>query len=151
MQDRRSFVEATVLKWTIFLVLLVALTGWAIRRVLARAQQMRTADTSASTFNNIAPGLPLNAVLRLDQVNNKELKGMLLMKDSDTLYLRPPEGAPAITAILTPAASVVIGKPQDIVPGAIVQIAGTIDENHVLRTNEVAILTRYVRLSQGSR
>jgi hypothetical protein len=41
-----------------------------------------------------------------------------------------------------------MGKPQDIAVGAVIQLGGTIDANHVLQTNQVVILTGYVRVSQ---
>jgi hypothetical protein len=44
-----------------------------------------------------------------------------------------------------------MGKPEEIVAGAIVQLDGTMDEHHAIRTNQVVILTGYVRLTQGTR
>jgi hypothetical protein len=136
----------TSLKWIIFLTVLAAVAVWAIRGVLMRAQQMSTADTSASTFASLSPGSSAKAVVRLDSVKGKELKGTLLEKQSDTVYLLPPERTPAVFADLTPDTSVVMGKPQDIAVGAVVQLAGTIDANHILQTSQVAFLTGYVRL-----
>jgi hypothetical protein len=39
-------------------------------------------------------------------------------------------------------------KPKDIAVGAVVQLAGVLDADRVLQTNQVVILTGYVRLSQ---
>ena len=39
-----------------------------------------------------------------------------------------------------------MGRPQDIAAGAIVQLAGTLDKNRILRAKQVVILTGYVRL-----
>jgi hypothetical protein len=50
-----------------------------------------------------------------------------------------------------PETSVVMGKPEDIVPSAIVQVSGTLDANHSLQANEIVILTHYVRLSETAR
>jgi len=44
-----------------------------------------------------------------------------------------------------------MGKAEDIVPGAIVQISGTLDANHALQTNQIVILTGYVHLSETAR
>ena len=113
-----------------------------------RAQQMSTADTSASTFESSPPGSSAKAVVRLDSVKGKELKGTLLEKQSYTVYLLPSERTPVVIAVLTPNTSVVMGKPQDIAVGAVVQLAGTIYANHVLQTTQVVILTGYVSVSQ---
>jgi hypothetical protein len=109
---------------------------------------MSTADTSASLYESIAPGSSAKAVVRLDSVKGEELKGTLLEKQSDTVYRVPFRRTVAVIAVLTPDASVLMGKPQDIAVGAVVQLAGTIDASHILQTNQVVILTGYVRLSQ---
>jgi hypothetical protein len=86
-------------------------------------------------------------VVRLESVKGNELKGTLLERQSDTVYLLPSERTPVI-AVLTSDTSVVMGKPQEIAVGVVVQLGGTIDANHVLQTNQVVILTGYVRVSQ---
>jgi hypothetical protein len=134
------------LKWILFLAMLAAVTVWAIRGVLVRARQMSTADTAASTFASVSPGSSAKAVVRLDSVMGKELKGTLLEKQSDSAYLLPAESL-TVSAVLTPDTSVVMGKPQDIAVGAVVQLAGPVDANHILRASQVVILTGYVRLS----
>jgi hypothetical protein len=148
MQDRRLRIDAPTLKWMIFLVVLACLAAWAIRGVLVRARRMSTADTSGLFFESIAPGSSAKAVVRLDSVKGEELKGTLLEKQSDTVYRVPFKRTAAVIAVLTPDASVVMGKPQDIAVGAVVQLAGTIDASHIFQTNQVVILTGYVRLSQ---
>jgi len=148
MQDRNLRIHAPTLKWMIFLVVLACLAAWSIRGVLVRARRMSTADTSASLYESIAPGSSAKAVVRLDSVKGEELKGTLLEKQSDTVYRVPFRRTVAVIAVLTPDASVLMGKPQDIAVGAVVQLAGTIDASHILQTNQVVILTGYVRLSQ---
>jgi len=148
---RQPRVNTVILRWTIFVALLATMTAWAIRGVLVRAQQMKAVDTSASALASIAPGSPTKAVVRLDHVAGSELKGTLLQRQSDTVYLLPSDNTSTVNAILTPETSVVMGKPEEIVEGAIVQLDGTMDEHHSIRTNQVAILTGYVRLTQGTR
>jgi hypothetical protein len=147
--DSQQFrINETSLKWIIFLAVLASVAVWAIRGVLGRSQQMSTADTSASTFASISPGSSAKAVVRLESVSGKELKGTLLEKQGDTVYLLPSESTPTVIAVLTPDTSVVMGKPKDIAVGAVVQLAGVLDADHVLQTNQVVILTGYVRVSQ---
>jgi flagellar basal body rod protein FlgF len=143
--DSQHFrINETSLKWIIFLAVLASVAVWAIRGVLVRAQQMSTADASASTFASISPGSSAKAVVRLESVKGIELKGTLLEKQSDTIYLLPSERTPAVSAVLTADTSVVMGKPEDVAVGAVVQLAGILDANHVLQTNQVVILTGYV-------
>jgi Kef-type K+ transport system membrane component KefB len=151
MDSQQIRISETWLKWIIFLTVLTAVAAWAVRGVLVRAQQMSAADTTASTFASISPGSSAKAVVRIDSVKGKELKAILLEKQSDTVYLLPSERTPAVNAVLTPDTSVVMGKPEQIVVGAVVQLAGTIDANHVLQTDQVVILTGYVRVSEKAR
>jgi hypothetical protein len=147
--DSQQFrINETPLKWIIFLAVLAAVAVWAVRGVLVRAQQMSTADTTDSAFASISPGSSAKAVVRLESVKGNELKGTLLERQSDTVYLLPSERTPPVIAVLTSDTSVVMGKPQEIAAGVVVQLGGTIDANHVLQTNQVVILTGYVRVSQ---
>jgi len=83
-------------------------------------------------------------VVRLESVKGNELKGTVLERQSGTVYLLPSERTPPVIAVLTSDTSVVMGKPQDIAVGAVVQL----DANRILQTNQVVILTGYVRVSQ---
>lgn len=151
MDSQQFRINQTSLKWIIFLAVLAAVAVWAVRGVLVRAQQMSTADTTASAFASISPGSSAKAVVRLESVKGSEMKGTLLERQSDTVYLLPSEMTPPVIAVLTPDTPVVMGKPQDIAVGAVVQLAGTIGADHVLQTSQVVILTGYVRVSQEAR
>jgi hypothetical protein len=147
--DSQPFRITTIsLKWIIFLAVLASLAGWATRGVLVRAKQMSTADTSASTFASMSPGSSAKTVVRLESVKGKELKGILLEKQSDTVYLLPSERTSTVIAVLTADTQVVMGKPEDLTPGVVVQLAGILDADHVLQTKQIVILTGYVHLSQ---
>jgi hypothetical protein len=151
MQIRRSVIDSPIVKWSSFLLLLAVVMVWALRGVLLRADRMKAADTPASAFYAMTAGTQTKAVLLLDAVAGKGLKGRLLKRETDTVYRETNAIDSAIDAILMPETSVVMGKPQDIVPGAIVQISGTLDANHALKTNEIVILTGYVHLSEADR
>lgn len=148
MDSQEFRINETSLKWTIFLALLAAVTVLAVRGVLVRAQQMSTADTTASEFASISPRSSAKAVVRIESVKGNELKGTLLERQSDTVYLLPSERTPPVIAVLTSDTSVAMGEPQDITEGAVVQLGGTIGVNHALQTSEVVILSGYVRVSQ---
>ena len=151
MEIRRFVVNSQVVKWSLFLLLLAVVMSWAIRGVLRRANGMRPADTQASAFLAMAPGTHTKAVVLLETVAGKELKGRLLRRETDTVYRQTSATGSAIDAKLMLETSVVMGKPQDIVPGAIVQISGALDANHALETNQIVILTGYVHLLQTAR
>lgn len=148
MDSHEFRINKTPLKWIIFLAVLAIVAVWAIRGVLTRAQQMSTAGTTASTFASISPGSSVKVVVGIESVEGNELKGVLLEKHSDSLYLMTSDRTPTVIAALTSDTSVVMGKPQDIAVGAIVQLEGTIDANHVLQANRIVILSGYVRLSR---
>jgi hypothetical protein len=151
MQIRRSVFDLPIVKWSSFLLLLAVVMVWAIRGVLLLADRMKTADTPASAFYGMTAGTQTKAVVLLDAVAGKELKGRLLKRETDTVYRQTNPIGSAIDAILAPETSVVMGKPQDIVPGAIVQVSGTLDANHALETNQIVILTGYIHLSEAAR
>ncbi len=150
MQDRKPPLDSAVLKWTIFLLVLTIVMVGAVRGVLQRAGRMQTARTSASMFARTPPGSPARTVIRLDQVVGDHLRGTLLERENDTAYRVPIGLESTVAAILTPEASVVMGRPQDIAPGAVVQLAGTLDKDRVLHAKQVVILTGYVHVLESA-
>jgi hypothetical protein len=151
MQNRRSIIDSPIVKWSSFLLLLSVVMVWAVRGVMLRTDGMRVADTQASAFFLMTAGTQTKAIVLLDGVAGKDLKGRLLKRETDTIYDQPRTNDSAITAVLTPETSVVMGKAEDIVPGAIVQLSGILDAHHALRTNQIVILTGYVHLSEAAR
>jgi hypothetical protein len=151
MQIRRSVIDSPIVKWSLFSFLLVLTLAWSGRDVLSRAGKMKAADTSASAFFAMRAGSRTKAVVLLDTVTGRELKGKLLERETDTVYRKTSASASAIDAVLTPETSVVMGKAENIVSGAIVQISGIVDANHSLQANEIVILTGYVHLAEAAR
>ena len=147
MLDRRSVFNSPTVKWTSFLILLAAAMVWAGNGVKQRMDRMRAADTPASFFFAMGAGTQTKVVVLLDRVDGAELKGKLLKRETDTIYTPPDSNDSEVTAVLTPETSVVMGKAEDIAPGAIVQLSGTLDAHHALQTSEAVILTGYVHLS----
>jgi hypothetical protein len=150
MRDRRSPHDLPILKWAVFLIVLTTVMVWAVGGVLGRAGRMQTANTPASMFARTVPGSRAKVVIRLDQVAGVKLKGTLLERESDTAYRVPIESSSAVNAILTPETSVVMGRPQDIMTGAVVQLAGTLDKDRVLHAKQIVVLTGYVHLMESA-
>jgi hypothetical protein len=151
MQSRIRFFVPSSLRWVCFLVALALASTWVTRGVLVRAAQMKAADTPASSLYTMAAGAHTKFVVSLDRVSGAKLEGTSLERVSDALYRRPVTKVPPTVAELTPETSVVMGKREQIVPGAVVQLAGTVDRNHALQTTQVVILTNYVRVSEGAK
>jgi hypothetical protein len=150
MQVLKRVGISPALRWVSFLLLVVVAMGWAARTVLAHSRHMKPADTSAQAFSTSATGTRIKVVVSIDQVVGETLKVTVLERVSDAVYRRPHAGAAAISAILSPETSVAMGKARDIVAGAIVQLAGTVDKDRTLRTSQLVILTGYVRLADDS-
>ncbi len=144
MHSQRSFGVSPLARWICFIVLIAGATIWATNRVLARAGRMKTTDTPAQAFSTAAPGTRLEAVVRIDQVDGQNLKCTPLETINETTFRRTD--AKTLSAALMLGTSFIMGKAQDVAPGAIVQLAGTVNADHVLSISRVVILTGYVRL-----
>jgi hypothetical protein len=151
MKDSEPAGISPTLRWIFFLILLAVAMGWAAKSVLARSAWMKTADTSARAFSTTKAGTKIKAVARIDVVTSSNLKAVLLERVSDSVYRRPRADGSTITAVLTPETAVVMGKVQDVIPGAIVQLAGTVDNDHVLHASQLVILTGNVHLADDSK
>jgi hypothetical protein len=148
MQAQTAYSSATS-RWVLFFIALATVAGWAAWSVLARARQMRPAAMPPSAFSAMPAGQSAEAVVFLNGVDHGKLSGTLLQRESDTLYRGPSDQVGSeVEAELTADAAVVMGRPQDIVAGAVVQVAGALDGRHVLHTTRVVILTGYVRVEK---
>ena len=146
MQAQTAHSSATS-RWILFFIALATVAGWSAWSVFARARQMRPAAMPPSAFSARPAGQSSKAVVFLNKVDDGKLNGALLQRETDTLYRRPADRVGAeVSAELTPDTAVVMGKPQDIVADAVVQVAGTLDRRHVPHTSQVVILTGYVTL-----
>ncbi|HEY0797373.1 MAG TPA: hypothetical protein VGD64_16490 [Acidisarcina sp.] len=150
MQTEKSRWNDPSLRWTCFLIVLMAGTAWATRGVLARAAAMKTSAATADSYYKLQPGTTAKVVLRLDEVARDTLTGTPLQRETDTLYRLAAQKPRQIVVDLAAETSVVMGKPPDIVPGAVVQVSGAIGPSHRLQATQVVILTGYVRVSSGA-
>jgi len=150
MQDRKAVTSTRTAQWIAFLLLLTAAVGLASRSVLVRVSRMKAADTSVSAFIKMPPGTFTKVVVRVEKVAGGHLTCTLLQRETDAVYRLPAAASGAeVSAVLRPDTPIVMGKPADIVPGAIVQLAGVLDQTHTLRASEVVVLTGYVRVAEN--
>jgi hypothetical protein len=151
MKDSKAEGISQTLRWVLFLVLLAVAMGWAVRTALARAAMMKTADTPAERLQASAAGTGAKVVVRVDRIEGQALKATLLERVTDAVYRRPNGGGGVLSAVVGPETPVVMGNVEDIVPGAVVQLAGTLDSHHTLLASQVVIVTGYVRVEADSK
>jgi hypothetical protein len=151
MRNQKSVSASPFFRWTVFPVLLGAVSTWSIRSTLVHAKRMNPADTSVAAFSKLQPGARASAVVQLEKVSGGHITATLLQRESDTVYRRAVSDSNLISVVMTPKMTVVMGKREDLVPGAIVQIAGVLHENHALRADQVVILTGHVHVVHGTK
>ncbi len=150
MQDRNPSTFRRTLQWITFLLLLTAAIGLASRSVLVRVMRMKAAGSSVSAFLKMPPGTFTKVVVRVDTVASEHLTCTLLQRETDSIYrLSPAVSGAEVAAILTADTSIVMGKAQDVVAGAVVQLAGTLDKAHTIRVSQVVVLTGYVHVAES--
>jgi len=135
-------------KWavlTVTVVVTAVIVAAVVLDVVRRAGQMRAATTSADAVLGAPPGSLVKAVVRLEDVRESSacLAQLLEARDGETYRATPTR----IHVALTPATQVVMGSDADVRPGAIVQVAGTIDSEHAIRVRQIVILTGYIRVT----
>jgi len=113
--------------------------------VVRRAGQMRAATTSAAAVLEAPPGSLVKAVVRLEDVRGASACRAQLLEALDGETYRVT--STRIHVALTPDTEVVMGSDADVRPGAIVQVAGTIDSEHAIRVRQIVILTGYIRVT----
>lgn len=145
----KSASRVATFQWVLFFIVLVIATSWITRSVLVRARRMRPADSSTSVLRAMSTGQDIRAVVYVNSVADGKLRGTLLQRENDTVYRQlAADSGSELEAVLTTKTVFVMGRPQDIVPGAVVQVAGILDHSHILHTNQIVILTGYLRVEQ---
>jgi len=95
-------------------------------------------------------GTQIKVVVRLSNVDGQELSAIRLQPQTDAVFCAPTDPSTSIiSAILAGDTSIVMGKPHEIRPGAIIQLAGAFDNQHRLHVKQVVILSGYVRISES--
>ena len=114
--------------------------------VTRRAASMRPATARAAAVLAARPNTSVTAVVRLQGPEAGTYLAELLESVGETTYRETPT---LIHVALSADIRVVMGSRGDIRPGAIVQVAGTIDGQHTLHASRMVILSGYVRLVSG--
>jgi hypothetical protein len=136
--------------WILLLTALALLAGLAMWRTVDRAMQMKSSPTAGpDQFAALKPGETAKLVLEMTySTSATDLQGTLLEKKTDTVYQRTGRTVEVSFDEKTP---VVMGKPADIRPGAVIHVSGTVNGSHVLEARQIVILTGYVKVEAAHR
>jgi hypothetical protein len=132
--------------WIVLCTVLALLIALAVWRSSEKATKMKsgTAAAGPSGFEALKPGDIAKIVLEvMESSAQRDIKGKLLEKQTDTLYTRTEELAEAAFDTNT---TVLMGKAPDIHPGAILYVTGTVVPSHIIQARQIVVLTGYVQV-----
>jgi hypothetical protein len=143
LQNSRSN-SRTASLWIGALVLLAALSLFAMWRSMGRAMQMKAETTSSSSFAQLKEGDEVKLVLEITAVNaSASLEGNRLEKQTETVYRRTGQTARIAFDAATP---IVMGKPPDVHAGAVVHVTAKMGSDQALHATQIVVLTGYVQV-----
>jgi hypothetical protein len=147
MPESAVFRTRTWLLWALASsVILVAISA-IVFDVTRRAAGMKAAATRPALVLAAAPNTIVRAVVRLEGKAEADVYlAELLESVGETTYRETPT---RIQVTLTAGAKVVMGSGKDVRPGAIVQVAGTMDGQLTLHASQIVILSGYIQLVSG--
>jgi len=135
-------------EWILFSLVLGIAIVLAIWMVIGQARRMRPAD-SLPRAAGLATGSDVKAVVRIDSITGNQFVAALLRRQTDSVYCLLPRGPDSeISVAFGPKTSIVMGKTHDIAKDAVVQVAGKVDEKHIVQAAQIVILTGYVRVPE---
>jgi hypothetical protein len=116
--------------------------------VTRRAERMRPSAVSgaaALAAESAQPGETVKAVVRLGRSGERgRYLAAALARVDETTYR---ESGSHLELELTPQTAFVMGDAADVRPGAIVEVAGTLDAARVVRARRIVILTDYIKVA----
>ena len=135
-----------VRRWTLFCMVAVAITLFALWNASRRAMHMQTAAAASSGQELAAaePGEQLKAVLQLTEVGDGSAQGVVLEKQSENVYRKTSR---QMRLRFPRDVSVVMGTASDVHKDAVVDVTGTAGVDKVLQTTRIVILTGYVSVN----
>jgi len=113
--------------------------------VTRRAQGMRSGIAAVAASQPARPGASVQAVVQLGPATRPGRYPAALLASVDETTYRATGGR--LTLELTPETRFVMGGAADLGPGGIVQVAGTVAGEQVVRARRIVILTGYIRVT----
>jgi len=131
--------------WVAFIAVVVAVAAFAIWKSASVSRSMAAAAASDERqFSESTPGSKTKFVMEIGEVTvEKIIRGKLLQKKTEELYTRTTT---PVRVQSSEKASVVMGTLADVKAGAIVHIAGTVQNDHSVQAEQIVILTGYVKV-----
>ncbi|MFY9844281.1 MAG: hypothetical protein WA718_01850 [Terriglobales bacterium] len=130
--------------WIPLLVALALLAFMAMRHSMGKAMRMQAETTPALFLSKLKPGQVAKIVLEVTAVAPAaSVEGSVLDKESETVYHRTANSMKILFDATTP---VVMGKSEDIHPGAVVHITARMASDNMVHANQIVILTGYVKV-----
>lgn len=114
--------------------------------VTRRAERMRLVSApAAQAAESTRPGGTVKTVVRLEGPGERARYLAAALASVDETTYR--ESGSHLELELTPQTTFVMGSAADVRPGAIVEVAGTLDADHVVRARRIVVLTGYIKVA----
>ena len=129
--------------WIFMLAALAALSLAFVWKGAGRMMNMQTRAATAFEFDQLKPQDATKIVVEVTDASELRIRGRLLDKQDETHYVRTTNQAEVVWNKDTP---IVMGKADDIHPGAIVHITGKVAADRSVQAQQIVILTGYVQV-----
>jgi len=129
--------------WIFMLAALAVLSLVFVWRGTGRMMRMQTHAANQAEFVQLKPQDTAKIVVELTEATEGRIRGNLLEKQDETHYMRTGSQAAVVWGKDT---TIVMGKAEDIHPGAIVHVAGKVAADHRVQAEQIVILTGYVQV-----
>jgi hypothetical protein len=129
----------------IVLIAVAGAVGFLGVDIAGRAMQMRPATTDTSAYGAAKAGAPLKAIIEIDTTDDGGLvTGHLLTPVTETTYRKTTT---LVHAHVEKSVRVIMGTPDDVKPGAIVQFDGVADGAGTITVRRVVMLSAYIHVA----
>ena len=132
--------------WGLLIVVVVLLLALAVWKSGTTARTMSAAASDEQEFIRSAVGSATKFVAEITEVSAEgEIKGRLLRKRTEEVYART---AAAAIVQSNEHTKIVMGNPADVQAGAVMQVTGTVRNDHAVAAEQIVILTGYVKVQE---
>jgi hypothetical protein len=128
--------------WIFMLAALAALSLVFVWRGAGRMMNMQTHAANQAEFVQLKSQDVAKVVVEVTEAAEGRILGKLLEKQDETHYARTANQAEVVWDKDT---ALVMGKVEDIHPGAIVHVTGKVADDHNVHAQQIVILTGYVQ------
>ncbi len=134
------------MRWVGLIVVVLVVTILAVWSVGTRAMRMQTAAAASDDqlLTTAQPGSQLKADVELTSAGDGKAEGLVLDKQSETVYRRTRV---VVQIDFAAATKLVMGSASDIRKGAVVHVSGTVAQDRSLQASQIVILTGYVSVN----